>query len=90
MIMRRSIQNVFSSSFPFFKNFFFAFFKFLCVIFSFFPKKGQKKEKIPDIALRKKFLRSYAKELAKELFALLCERNLRKKFLCSCPGNEQC
>ena len=70
MINRRSIQNVFSLSFPFFLNFFFAFFLFSCVIFSFFRKKTEKKRKFPTlryeriiyarycIIMRQKFLRS--------------------------------
>ena len=88
MITQRSIQNVFSLSFPFFLNFFFAFFLFSCVVFSFFSKNDQKKEKIPDIALRKNYLRFICvrnKINAKELFALLCERiicvRMRKNYL---------
>ena len=58
MITRRSIQNVFSLSFPFSLNFFFAFFKFLCVVLYLFQKNDRKKLFSSDIALRNIYLRS--------------------------------
>ena len=60
---------MFSLSFSFFVNFYFAFFLFSCVNLENFIKNDQKKEKIPDIALRKNYLRSLLRHYAKELFA---------------------
>ena len=70
--MRRSIQNVFSSSF-FFSEFFFTFFLFSCVNFENSIKNDQKKRKFPILRYERNYCACKGKKLlchyAKELFA---------------------
>ena len=49
MIIQRSIQNVFSLSFSFSTNFYFAFFLFSCVVLYFLRKMTKKKRKFPTL-----------------------------------------